>query len=243
MPGFAKHTTVKAIILMLEALKYPLSQCFMLGPRAYYRHVRLTGAELQTSLRFDSQHHSPHHGAPALQNMRWPWSGDGNEKGTKSEAWIDNFRSTDWLATFTDSRTIGPSIILTASTVAALRFYKSYLRRIPSVNHIKPEYFRRRSLFGKVTSVGDADNFRLFHTPGGRIAGWGWIPWKRVPTKKDGLAKNTVRLLGTSSPTSLIVTLDPHTDCWRRRSRTGALGARSTAIFQGGMGMAQSIYP
>jgi hypothetical protein len=130
--------------------------------------------------------------------MRWPWSGDDNDKKISLSAWIESFKSTDWSSAFIDPRTVVPSVVLTASTVAGLRFYKSYLRRIPTVNHIKPEYFRRRSLFGKVTSVGDADNFRLFHTPGGRIAGWGWLPWKSVPTKKEGLAKNTVRFLEDS---------------------------------------------
>jgi len=130
--------------------------------------------------------------------MRWPWSGDDSDKKKASlAAWIESSKSTEWSSAFTDPRTVGTSLVLTASTVAALRFYKSYLRRIPSVNHIKPESFRRRSLFGQVTSVGDADNFRLFHTPGGRIAGWGWLPWKRVPTtKKGGLANNTVSFSG-----------------------------------------------
>ena len=53
------------------------------------------------------------------------------------------------------------------------QFYRSYLRRLPGTGHVSPGYFRRRSLLGKVTSVGDGDNFHLFHTPGGRLAGWG----------------------------------------------------------------------
>jgi hypothetical protein len=44
-----------------------------------------------------------------------------------------------------------------------------------------------------VTSVGDGDNFRIFHTPGGRLAGWGWLLWKRVPRGKKELRDNTVR--------------------------------------------------
>lgn len=126
--------------------------------------------------------------------MQWPWSGDedGGEKKANFSDRIAKLRSDGWATALTDPATIGTSLALTASTVAFLRFYKSYLRRIPSVNHIKPNYFRRRSLFGQVTSVGDADNFRLFHTPGGRIAGWGWAPWKKVPTKREGLANNTV---------------------------------------------------
>lgn len=50
-------------------------------------------------------------------------------------------------------------------------------------------------MFGTVTSVGDADNFRLFHTPGGRLTGWGWLPGRQVPTEKGQLVGKTVRLL------------------------------------------------
>jgi hypothetical protein len=47
-------------------------------------------------------------------------------------------------------------------------------------------------LFGTVTRVGDADNFHLFHTPGGRLAGWGWLPGRKIPEKKADLKNNTV---------------------------------------------------
>jgi hypothetical protein len=125
--------------------------------------------------------------------MRWPESGTDDDKKKKvPETWIDTYRSSDWHTSFTDPRTVISSIALAATSVACVRLYKTYLRRIPSVNHIKPDYFRRKGLFGQVTSVGDADNFRLYHTPGGRIAGWGWLPWKRVPTKRDGLTNQTV---------------------------------------------------
>ncbi|KAF2253159.1 putative endonuclease LCL3 [Trematosphaeria pertusa] len=135
--------------------------------------------------------------------MRWPLSGDDDDKKKSSfAASVERLKSTDWSSTFTDPRTLGPSLVLTVSVVAILRLYKSYLRRIPSVSHIKPNYFRRRSLFGQVTSVGDADNFRLFHTPGGRIAGWGWLPWKKVPTTREGLANKTIhiRIAGVDAP-------------------------------------------
>lgn len=72
-------------------------------------------------------------------------------------------------------QTVLPALTLTATTLLCLRFYKSHLRRIPNATHIKPSYLRTRSLYGYVTSVGDGDNFRLFHTPGGRFAGWGWM--------------------------------------------------------------------
>ncbi|KAF1968979.1 SNase-domain-containing protein [Bimuria novae-zelandiae CBS 107.79] len=135
--------------------------------------------------------------------MRWPWLGDeDDEKEISLSARAARFRSQDWSSTLTDPATIGASLALTATTVASLRLYKSYLRRIPSVNHIKPNFFRRRSLFGQVTSVGDADNFRLYHTPGGKMAGWGWLPWKKVPTTREGLANNTIhiRIAGVDAP-------------------------------------------
>ncbi len=75
-------------------------------------------------------------------------------------------------------------------TLGALTFYQSYLRRIPGTDHIAPSFFRRRSLFGKVTSVGDGDGFHLFHTPGGRLAGWGWL--RRVPKDRKALRGRTV---------------------------------------------------
>ena len=79
-----------------------------------------------------------------------------------------------------------------ALTLGLLKFYQSYLRRFPGPGHIAPSFFRRRSLFGKVTSVGDGDGFHMFHTPGGRLAGWGWL--RRVPKDRKELKGRTVRL-------------------------------------------------
>jgi len=125
--------------------------------------------------------------------MRWPGSGtDDDKRKHEPKSWIDSVKPDNWRATFTDPRSVILSVVAAVTSVAALRLYKTYLRRIPNVNHIKPQYFRRKGLFGHVTSVGDADNFRLYHTPGGRIAGWGWLPWKKVPAKRDGLMNQTV---------------------------------------------------
>lgn len=127
--------------------------------------------------------------------MRGLDSSDEDEKNrSQSKPWTEQLEATEWSA-FAEPRTLIPALLLTASSIAFVRIYKSYLRRIPTVNHIKPGYFRRRSLFGQVTSVGDGDNFRLFHTPGGRLAGWGWLWWKRVPTKKERLMNQTVSLV------------------------------------------------
>ncbi|KAF2806884.1 SNase-domain-containing protein [Mytilinidion resinicola] len=137
--------------------------------------------------------------------MRWPWSqnphnsDDGDSK--RPVSWAESLNATDW-SQYTEARTVVPSVLLTITTLTLIRLYKSYLRRIPSVNYIKPDLFRRRSLFGKVTSVGDADNFRFFHTPGGRIAGWGWLPWKMVPKKREELSAKTlhIRIAGIDAP-------------------------------------------
>ncbi|KAF2707508.1 SNase-domain-containing protein [Pleomassaria siparia CBS 279.74] len=134
--------------------------------------------------------------------MRWPWTGSEDEKKSRLTSWTGAVSTTNWSSTFTDAQTLIPAVVFAATTVGALRIYKSYFRRIPSVNHIKPGYFRRRSLFGRVTTVGDADNFRLFHTPGGRLAGWGFLPWKKVPTTREGLLRKTIhiRLAGIDAP-------------------------------------------
>ncbi|KAK0632557.1 hypothetical protein B0T14DRAFT_417563 [Immersiella caudata] len=79
-------------------------------------------------------------------------------------------------------------------------FWRSYLRRLNGAGYITPGYFRKRSLFGKVTSVGDGDGFHLFHTPGGRLAGWGWL--RRVPKDRKELKGRTIsiRLAGVDAP-------------------------------------------
>lgn len=91
---------------------------------------------------------------------------------------------------------------LTIAALAGFRVYRSYLRRIPQATDIRPSFLRKRSIFGRVTSVGDGDNFRLYHTPGGRLTGWGWFPGRRVPTERKALKNQTihVRLAGIDAP-------------------------------------------
>jgi hypothetical protein len=81
-------------------------------------------------------------------------------------------------------------VLLTGTTLALVRLWRMYLRRIPGAGHVQPGFFRKRSLFGTVTRVGDGDNFHLYHTPGGRLAGWGWL--RKVPTKPADLKGKTV---------------------------------------------------
>jgi endonuclease YncB( thermonuclease family) len=91
---------------------------------------------------------------------------------------------------------------LTIAALSGFRIYRSYLRRIPQATDIRPSFLRKRSIFGRVTSVGDGDNFRLYHTPGGMLTGWGWLPWRSVPTERKALKNQTihVRLAGIDAP-------------------------------------------
>ncbi|KAL9579037.1 MAG: hypothetical protein Q9212_005339 [Teloschistes hypoglaucus] len=137
--------------------------------------------------------------------MRWPWSPsttsqDHHERASLSASDILD-AATDW-SRYRDPRNIVPVVVLSTGVYFVSRFYRSYLKRVPKTIKIDDDFWRKRSLFGKVTSVGDADNFRLFHTPGGRLAGWGILPWKKVPSKHKELMDNTisVRLAGIDAP-------------------------------------------
>ncbi|KAL0938708.1 nuclease domain containing protein [Colletotrichum truncatum] len=93
-----------------------------------------------------------------------------------------------------------PVFLTTVVSLGAFIFYQSRLRRFPSAGHIQPDLFRKRTLFGRVTSVGDGDNFHMFHTPGGRLAGWDWL--RKVPSTRAALKGKTipVRLAGIDAP-------------------------------------------
>lgn len=127
--------------------------------------------------------------------MRWPpWSSESErDKDDKRVpvSWTESLNATNW-AHYTDPKTIIPTVLLTTTILASVRVYRLYLRRIPEARYIRPAFFRNRSLFGKVTRVGDADNFHLFHTPGGRLTGWDWFPGRKVPEKKLNGKKDTV---------------------------------------------------
>lgn len=142
---------------------------------------------------FNRESSSP---SPPLQSniMRWPWSTnserDSDDKKS-SVPWTESLNATDWRH-YTDPRTVIPTILLTSTILVSVSVYRSYLRRIPAASYIRPKFFRKRSLFGRVTSVGDADNFHLFHTPGGRLTGWGWLPGRKQIPEKKALKNNTV---------------------------------------------------
>lgn len=105
-------------------------------------------------------------------------------------------------SSYTQPQTIFATAVLTSSLIGFHRIYRTFLRRIPIASSIQQSYFRKRSILGKVTSIGDGDNFRIYHTPGGWLAGWGWLPWRRVPTEKKALKDQTihVRIAGVDAP-------------------------------------------
>lgn len=173
--------------------------------------------------------------------MRWPpWSTESNnddkkhqERTSKSPtassyptpATNNSDSVLDWGA-FAESRTLISTVLLTSGILLAVRFHRSYLRRIPDAPSISPSFLRRRTIFGKVTSVGDGDNFRIFHTPGGRLAGWGWLPWKKVPTTKKELKDNTVR---RSLPICAVVA-NPASTFLALQANTSPLLTRFTSV-------------
>ncbi|KAF9961304.1 putative endonuclease lcl3 [Mortierella alpina] len=92
------------------------------------------------------------------------------------------------------------SVVFGVST-AAVVLYRTRLRRIPSAAFLTPHALQgKRVLRGKVTSVGDSDNFRFYHTPGGILAGWGWL--RHVPSTAKELKNQTlhIRIAGVDAP-------------------------------------------
>lgn len=148
--------------------------------------------------------------------MPWPWSAasdrSNDDKPTvftwtspdkKPVSWNDSLN----VDHYRDPRTWLSAFVVTTVLFGGIKFYRVYLRRIPSIEYIHPDKYRRRTIFGHVTSVGDGDGFRLYHTPGGRWAGWGWL--RQVPVQKQALKGQTVclrspapRLAQIGGPTS-----------------------------------------
>lgn len=124
--------------------------------------------------------------------MPWPFSGGSN---TTTPARADQRslpeRAYQAFSSQKQELQLIETIAVTSVCVLGSRsVYKRYVRRIPTVVYIRPNELRNRSIFGRVTSVGDADNFRLYHSPGGKLLGWGWL--RKIPVKKEELSGQTV---------------------------------------------------
>ena len=128
--------------------------------------------------------------------MRWPWAGTSDNSSRDERKPSKTVETTviglgDW-RTYLDPTVLVATAVLTGTVFAGRRLYVLYFRRIAGAAAITSDFWRKRSLFGTVTSVGDGDGFRLFLTPGGRLTGWGWLPGRRVP-HGNALKENTVR--------------------------------------------------
>lgn len=132
--------------------------------------------------------------------MVWPFGSQDskkeNEKKLEEEAKRRPVSWTDTIARlrsdpFDAAQAWAPVVLFPLAGMAALQLYANYLRRIPGSAYVRPNFFRNRSIYGRVTSVGDGDNFHLFHTPGGRSLGWGWL--RKIPETRKDLKDRTVR--------------------------------------------------
>ncbi|KAF9074457.1 hypothetical protein BDP27DRAFT_1214238 [Rhodocollybia butyracea] len=102
-----------------------------------------------------------------------------------------------------------PPLLLLASACAAgaitalgvSRIHFRYFKRLENSDWITPDnYQKKRWIKGIVSSVGDADNFRLYHTPG---IGWSWpLKFRRVPSTSKALKNRTIhiRISGVDAP-------------------------------------------
>ncbi|ODQ66333.1 putative endonuclease LCL3 [Nadsonia fulvescens var. elongata DSM 6958] len=91
--------------------------------------------------------------------------------------------------------------LVAGGLVSGYYIYRTYLARIVTSRDLPASFLRRKSLLGHVVKVGDGDNFRLFHTPGGYWAGWGWL--RAVPRiNQRGVGRQTlhIRLNGVDAP-------------------------------------------
>ncbi|EQL03161.1 hypothetical protein G6O67_007069 [Ophiocordyceps sinensis] len=139
--------------------------------------------------------------------MAWPFGPSGSPDGSKDDDEAKKQRGS-WMGLlgplqrdpFAAAREWAPMVLFSLVGLGALQLYANYLRRIPGADYVRPSFFRSRSLFGRVTSVGDGDGFHMFHTPGGRAAGWGWL--RRVPDTRKELRDRTItiRLAGVDAP-------------------------------------------
>lgn len=88
-----------------------------------------------------------------------------------------------------------------ATALGTSSVYRRFFKRLASAEWVTPSILGRRPwITGVVTSVGDADNFRLYHTPG---FGWrGPLKFRQIPGRSRELTGNTIhiRMAGIDAP-------------------------------------------
>src|SRR5271155_2725937 len=133
--------------------------------------------------------------------MPWFWASPTNSPDSKKPTPKERLEKLQSLPLYSPEILI-PTLVLTTSLLGLHTLYRRRLRRIPTVTQLPPSAISsHQTLFGKAVSVGDADNFRLFHTPGGRLLGWGWV--RQIPSVRKDITKAGtihVRLAGVDAP-------------------------------------------
>jgi endonuclease YncB( thermonuclease family) len=131
----------------------------------------------------------------------WFWTSANKDEDTKKLTPKESIEKLQSLPFYSPEILI-PTLALTTTLLTIHAIYRRRLRRIPTVSQLPPSYIStHQTLFGKAVSVGDADNFRLFHTPGGRFLGWGIF--RHIPTARKDLSKAGtihIRLAGIDAP-------------------------------------------
>ncbi|KAH6904434.1 mitochondrial protein [Coprinopsis sp. MPI-PUGE-AT-0042] len=137
-----------------------------------------------------------------------PWSSSTSESGLSGPLPVD-LPPLDVLIAQSDAKlsawSSSPTILLGVFFATGLGFFWGrYARRMRTTEWITPDWLNgKRWVRGKVTSVGDGDNFRVFHTP--PFGGYHW-PFKlrSVPSARKELTSETlhVRLAGVDAPES-----------------------------------------
>ncbi|KIO30478.1 hypothetical protein M407DRAFT_69214 [Tulasnella calospora MUT 4182] len=92
------------------------------------------------------------------------------------------------------------ALLGSAGTFGLITVRRRFLKRIPNSDHVPPNAFEKRRWVKVDSSVGDGDNFRLYHTPG---LFWRWpIKLRRVPTETKALKDQTlhIRMAGVDAP-------------------------------------------
>lgn len=94
----------------------------------------------------------------------------------------------------------GTAVTSAALTTSTLFIYWRYFRRLKNAEYITPrELTLRRTITGRVTSIGDADGFRLYHQPGPPILrSLLFRPPKTAKELKDETL--SIRLAGADAP-------------------------------------------
>ncbi|KAI9435460.1 hypothetical protein H4582DRAFT_1969525 [Lactarius indigo] len=80
-----------------------------------------------------------------------------------------------------------------ATTLSTYAIYRRFFMRLVSAEWVTPNILKRRPwVTGVVTSVGDGDNFRLYHTPG---FGWrGLLKFRHIPRRSRELVGKTIHI-------------------------------------------------